>query len=103
MSVTETPLSLGLSLLTTRRAFLGSCVTVLTERGWSLPGAPSIKVASNADDSMSPLSSGGYSFTDLLPDEAAPRRLMLDLAALVEHGALITLSGELGAGKRTIA
>ena len=52
---------------------------------------------------MSPLSSGGYSFTALLPDEAATRRLMLDIAALVEAGDLITLSGDLGAGKSTFA
>jgi tRNA threonylcarbamoyl adenosine modification protein YjeE len=52
---------------------------------------------------MSPTSSGGYSFTALLPDEAATRRLMLDIAALVEPGDLITLSGDLGAGKSTFA
>ena len=52
---------------------------------------------------MSPLSSGGYSFTALLPDEAATRRLTLDIAALTEPGDLITLSGDLGAGKSTFA
>ena len=41
---------------------------------------------------MSPTSSGGYSFTALLPDEAATRRLMLDISALIEAGDLITLS-----------
>ena len=52
---------------------------------------------------MSPTSSGGYSFTALLPDEAATRRLMLDISALIEAGDLITLSGDLGAGKSTFA
>src|SRR6185312_5963978 len=102
MSVTERP-SVGLSLLTTWAAFRGSSVIVLTERRWFLREPPSIKAASNADDSMSPLSSGGYSFTALLPDEAATRRLTLDIAALTEPGDLITLSGDLGAGKSTFA
>ena len=52
---------------------------------------------------MSSTSSGGYSFTALLPDEAATSRLMLDIAALIEPGDLITLSGDLGAGKSTFA
>jgi len=52
---------------------------------------------------MSTTTSGGYSFTALLPDEAATRRLMLDIAALIEPGDLITLSGDLGAGKSTFA
>ena len=52
---------------------------------------------------MSSTSSGGYSFTALLADEAATRRLMLDIAALIEPGDLITLSGDLGAGKSTFA
>jgi tRNA threonylcarbamoyl adenosine modification protein YjeE len=52
---------------------------------------------------MSATSSGGYSFTALLPDEAATRRLTLDIAALTEPGDLITLSGDLGAGKSTFA
>ena len=52
---------------------------------------------------MSSTSSGGYSFTALLADETATRRLMLDIAALIEPGDLITLSGDLGAGKSTFA
>jgi tRNA threonylcarbamoyl adenosine modification protein YjeE len=52
---------------------------------------------------MPSTSSGGYSFTALLPDEAATRRLVLDIAALTEPGDLITLSGDLGAGKTAFA
>jgi tRNA threonylcarbamoyl adenosine modification protein YjeE len=52
---------------------------------------------------MFPSSSGGYSFTVVLADEQATRRLMADIAALIEPGDLITLSGDLGAGKTTFA
>src|SRR4249920_1390806 len=52
---------------------------------------------------MSPTGSGGYSFTAVLADEAATHRLMTDIAALIEPGDLITLSGDLGAGKTTFA
>ncbi len=52
---------------------------------------------------MFPTSSGGFSFTLALADEQATRRLMVDIAALIEPGDLITLSGDLGAGKTTFA
>lgn len=52
---------------------------------------------------MFPTSSGGFSFTVALADEQATRRLMADIAALIEPGDLITLSGDLGAGKTTFA
>ncbi|MSO68150.1 MAG: tRNA (adenosine(37)-N6)-threonylcarbamoyltransferase complex ATPase subunit type 1 TsaE [Pseudolabrys sp.] len=52
---------------------------------------------------MFPTSSGGFSFTLALADEQATRRLMVDIAAGIEPGDLITLSGDLGAGKTTFA
>jgi hypothetical protein len=47
--------------------------------------------------------SGTYSFMVALADEQATRALMLDVAALIEPGDMITLSGDLGAGKTTFA
>jgi tRNA threonylcarbamoyl adenosine modification protein YjeE len=52
---------------------------------------------------MAPTTAGEYSFTVALEDEQATRRLMTDIAGLIEPGDLITLSGDLGAGKTAFA
>jgi len=43
------------------------------------------------------------SFSAVLPDEQATRRLMVDVASVIEAGDFIALSGDLGAGKTTFA
>jgi N-acetylmuramate 1-kinase len=46
---------------------------------------------------------GSTSFSVVLPDEQATLRLMVDIANALEPGDLLTLSGDLGAGKTTFA
>ncbi|HKS84837.1 MAG TPA: tRNA (adenosine(37)-N6)-threonylcarbamoyltransferase complex ATPase subunit type 1 TsaE [Pseudolabrys sp.] len=52
---------------------------------------------------MFPTGSGPFSFTAALADEAGTHQLMTDIAAVLEPGDMITLSGDLGAGKTTFA
>ncbi len=50
-----------------------------------------------------PSTAANYSFTVELANEQATLRLMADIACAIEPGDLITLSGDLGAGKTTFA
>jgi len=52
---------------------------------------------------MLPITTGGSSYSVMLESEQGIHRLVMDIAAALDPGDLVTLSGDLGAGKTTFA
>jgi N-acetylmuramate 1-kinase len=59
--------------------------------------------AERGDAAMPLAASDSASFSVVLPDERATRRLVIDIASALGPGDFVTLSGDLGAGKTTFA
>lgn len=70
---------------------------------WRRAARYGYKDAYPLDDSMPSSSPAAFSFTVALHDEAATQRLAADIANLIEPGDVITLLGDLGAGKSAFA